>query len=70
MPVLMTSAYLWLAGRQVLAAKLHGCGAVAVLGENATHAAASIKQKYSEVFAVGFAYACFNNANAHPINGQ
>ena len=63
-------AYLWLAGRQVLAAKLHGCGAVAVLGENAAHATACIKQKHSEVFAVGFAHACFNNANAHTIYGQ
>ena len=55
---------------QVLAAKLHGCGAVAVLGENAAHATACIKQKHSEVFAVGFAHACFNNANAHTIYGQ
>jgi hypothetical protein len=49
---------------QVRSAQLHGRCTKAVLGEYTGHHSTRVEQKHGEVFAVGFAHARLDHANA------
>ena len=58
------------ASGQMCAAQLHWSGTKPVLGEHPSHQTAGLQQKNREVFAIGFAHAGFDHANAQTSNGM